>query len=226
MDRDSLARFLELGLSLEQIAHRVGRDPSTVGYWVKKHGLQAVHRDRHASRGGLTRDQLEALDNTGETIESMARKLGRSEATVRYWLKRHGLQTRRSSRRAAANGAKTAGLATPPMHCGRHGLTEFWLEGRGYYRCRKCRKEAVVRRRRKVKEMLIAEAGGKCQVCGYDRYSGALQFHHLDPSKKSFGLSMRGVTRSISRLRAEAEKCVLLCSNCHAEVEGGVSALP
>ncbi len=54
-----------------------------------------------------------------------------------------------------------------------------------------------------------------------DEVPGALQFHHLEPSAKSFGLSMRGLTRSIEKLREEAAKCVLLCANCHAEVEVG-----
>jgi hypothetical protein len=48
----------------------------------------------------------------------------------------------------------------------------------------------------------------------------ALEFHHVDPSAKEFGLAHRGA-RSIERLRAEARKCVLLCSNCHAEIENG-----
>lgn len=30
--------------------------------------------------------------------------------------------------------------------------------------------------------MAIAYKGGKCQICGYDRYVGALEFHHLDPT--------------------------------------------
>jgi len=63
-------------------------------------------------------------------------------------------------------------------------------------------------------------------VCGYDAYIGALQFHHLDPAQKSFGLSSQGFTRSLERMRQEAKKCVLLCANCHAEVEGGARALP
>jgi 5-methylcytosine-specific restriction endonuclease McrA len=76
-----------------------------------------------------------------------------------------------------------------------------------------------------VKELLVAEAGGHCAICGYDRYLGALQFHHLDPAKKSFHLGVAGLTRSLKAMRAEAAKCVLLCSNCHAEVEGGVASL-
>jgi len=78
----------------------------------------------------------------------------------------------------------------------------------------------------KVKEILVAEAGGSCILCGYAKHSVALQFHHLDPSTKSFGLGVRGITRSIARLREEASKCVLLCANCHAEVEAGVVELP
>lgn len=74
--------------------------------------------------------------------------------------------------------------------------------------------------------MLVAEAGGKCLICGYSRHSAALQFHHLDPASKSFGLGVRGITRSLAKLRAEAAKCVLLCANCHAEVEVGATELP
>jgi hypothetical protein len=74
--------------------------------------------------------------------------------------------------------------------------------------------------------MIVEEAGGACVICGYDRFPGALQFHHLDPATKSFALGLRGVTRSLERVRAEARKCVLLCANCHAEVEGGVAELP
>jgi hypothetical protein len=93
-------------------------------------------------------------------------------------------------------------------------------------RCSKCNVEAVERRRRKVKQILIVEAGGECVVCGYSRHPAALQFHHLDPSTKSFGLGVRGITRSLASLRAEAAKCVLLCANCHAEVEVGAAELP
>jgi len=73
--------------------------------------------------------------------------------------------------------------------------------------------------------MLLAEAGGACRLCGYDRSPAALEFHHLDRATKSFGLGFRGVTRSIAALRSEAAKCILLCSNCHAEVEAGVTQL-
>jgi 5-methylcytosine-specific restriction endonuclease McrA len=76
-----------------------------------------------------------------------------------------------------------------------------------------------------VKRILVAEAGGACQLCGYDRCIAALEFHHRDPREKSFALSQRGVARSLEKARAEAAKCVLLCANCHSEVEAGIRLL-
>ncbi len=39
-------------------------------------------------------------------------------------------------------------------------------------------------------------------------------------------VSASGIAYRLATLRDEARKCVLLCSNCHAEVEAGVAALP
>ena len=96
----------------------------------------------------------------------------------------------------------------------------------GAARCLKCRSAAVSKRRRKVKATLVAEAGGKCSLCGYDRCMSALHFHHVDPSTKKFHLGHKGLARSLERARVEAAKCILLCGNCHAEVEIGLVPLP
>jgi hypothetical protein len=77
-----------------------------------------------------------------------------------------------------------------------------------------------------VKLALVAEAGGACCLCGYDRYPAALQFHHVDPAEKSFAIADRGLARSMERARAEAQKCVLVCGNCHAELEAGIASIP
>lgn len=87
-------------------------------------------------------------------------------------------------------------------------------------------KKAVTKRRKKLREMALEYGGGKCIVCGYDRCRRAMVFHHLDPAKKDFGLSVRGLTRSWEKMRAELDKCVLLCANCHAEVHDNITQLP
>lgn len=112
------------------------------------------------------------------------------------------------------------------LECRVHGVTEFVRRPDGVMRCKRCRSEAVSKRRRRVKAILIAEAGGACVLCGYARSVRALEFHHLDPAEKLFGLSAQGLARSIDTMRAEARKCILLCSNCHAEVEDGLVSVP
>ena len=214
-------------MSLDAIGELVGRHPSTIGYWVQKHGLRANGSEHHGPRGGLTRDELEPLVNNGLTIEGIAQHLGIGDTTVRRWLKRHGLKTRGADRRTTLTNLRQAGQRETEAECRKHGRTRhISVASERRLRCAKCRAEAVSRRRRKVKEMLVAEAGGKCALCGYARHSAALQFHHVDPATKSFGLGVRGITRSIARLRVEAAKCVLLCANCHAELEVGAVELP
>lgn len=85
---------------------------------------------------------------------------------------------------------------------------------------------AVAKRRRKLKLMAMEYKGGKCQICGYAKYPGALDLHHLNPKEKEFGLGDKGYTRSWEKVRAELDKCVLVCSNCHREVEAGITQLP
>jgi 5-methylcytosine-specific restriction endonuclease McrA len=77
---------------------------------------------------------------------------------------------------------------------------------------------AVKKRRRKIRQMAIEYLGGRCGRCGYHRCDEALEFHNRDSSKKDFGISSRGYTRSWKRVRKELDKCILLCANCHREV--------
>lgn len=77
------------------------------------------------------------------------------------------------------------------------------------------------KRRRDIKRMSLEYRGKACQICGYDTCENALVFHHVEPSAKNFGVSAKGYTRSWKRVKAELDKCVLLCSNCHAEVHAG-----
>ncbi|MEX0649775.1 MAG: HNH endonuclease [Candidatus Andersenbacteria bacterium] len=100
------------------------------------------------------------------------------------------------------------------------------IEKRTYADRREQNIKAVAKRRRKLKAMVIEYKGGKCMICGYTRSAAALELHHVNPKEKSFSLSKRGLTRSWEKTKAEADKCVLICSNCHKEVHAGVTQLP
>lgn len=226
MDRGLLERYLEQGLSLERIGALEDRHPSTIGYWIKKHGLSANGNGRFAGRGGLTREDLATLVASGASLRSMAETLDRSAPTIRYWMKKYGLRTsRRHGRTEQSRAARAAGRTRFTSVCQRHGETEFLALPRGRSRCATCNSEAVARRRRKVKEILVADAGGSCGLCGFVGSPAAMEFHHLDPDEKSFALSAGGLTRSLERMRKEAAKCILLCAICHAEIEAGVRPL-
>ena len=142
MDEDGLKVLLARGVSVEQIAGRFQKDPSTVSYWMAKYGLQAPSRDKHAARGGIARERLEELVADDRSIAE------------------------------------------------------------------------------------IAEAGGRCVVCGYDRSQAALAFHHVDPTQKRMIVSAQALGVGIARLREGARKCVLVCHNCLGELEAGVVLLP
>jgi transposase len=110
----------------------------------------------------LDRERLEQLVSEGFTIREIAEQLGRASATVKKWLTRYGLK----AQRASGSGGNPDHEALVSRVCRHHGLTEFVRSGDGYYRCRRCRVESVVRRRRHVKELLAREAGGRCVLCG------------------------------------------------------------
>jgi hypothetical protein len=69
------------------------------------------------------------------------------------------------------------------------------------------------------KAKLIEMKGGCCESCGYSRNQSALCFHHINPKTKSFQIDIRHCSNnSWNNLLSEAEKCQLLCLNCHSEL--------
>ena len=107
--------------------------------------------------------------------------------------------------------------------CKKHGETRHVIDSTGKrYRCKKCRVEAVDKRRRVIKLRAIEYKGGKCQLCEYSRCADALEFHHIVPGEKDFSISDTGATRSWEKIKAELDKCILLCSNCHRETHSNM----
>jgi transposase len=225
MDKARLDEQLRSGRSIEAIAREAGRHPSTIAYWVKKHGLTSPHATRHAARGAIDREVLETLVACGLSIRDMADFLERSTASVRHWLAKFRLETARTTQLRVRRMPAPTDAPPNTRMCPVHGMTAFVLDRDGYLRCRRCRVASVTRRRARVRALLIAEAGGVCAICGFDKHPAALQFHHIDTGQKAFTIR-DGDTRSLERLRVEVAKCVLLCANCHAQVEAGAVDLP
>lgn len=105
--------------------------------------------------------------------------------------------------------------------CKIHGVTSYFLTG-NRWRCSKCAAERVSIHRHKKKKWCVDYLGGSCIRCGYNKYIGALEFHHRNPSEKEFTFS-ENQKKSYVELQIELDKCDLLCSNCHKEVHAGLA---
>jgi len=133
--------------------------------------------------------------------------------------------------RGAFNLLKPSKTAKNCPRCERENLplTEFYVRSRKahdpYTYCKSCAKKRAAERVQEIKRQAIEYKGGHCQICNYDRRPAALHFHHLDPNIKEFEIS-RIRSRHLNSMREELDKCILICSNCHAELHTGLIKLP
>lgn len=100
-------------------------------------------------------------------------------------------------------------------------VSEFTKNSRSGYLhsyCKPCATKKGRREKQKFKKDCVAYKGGKCIRCGYNKCPAALEFHHRNPEEKEFSLRDVGGTIALTdRVKAELDKCDLLCSNCHKE---------
>ena len=87
--------------------------------------------------------------------------------------------------------------------------------------------EGTQRWRKKAKTWIVRYMGGKCSVCGYNKYDGNLASHHIDEKTKEKTISsLINKCHSWKRILKEADKCVLVCHNCHGEIHIGMTECP
>lgn len=72
--------------------------------------------------------------------------------------------------------------------------------------------------KRRKKEEAIRAFGGKCQICGYDKCMGALDFHHVNSDEKDEEPGRAIIQWKWERVKKELDKCIILCANCHREI--------
>ena len=72
--------------------------------------------------------------------------------------------------------------------------------------------------RRNIKARLVKHFGGKCKCCNQEFHQCVMEFHHLDPNEKEAQVNTLG---SYDKCLKEAEKCILVCSNCHRLIHAG-----
>lgn len=110
-------------------------------------------------------------------------------------------------------------------HNGRKYTNKTQYKREWNHRNRKSRYEYKKRYHRVRRLKLLDIFGNKCEDCqvAYNGSNAAIfHFHHLDPATKLFDIGNKITVRSWESILQEAEKCVMICANCH-ELKHGVN---
>ena len=102
---------------------------------------------------------------------------------------------------------------------------KYKLRCKRYYRANKKAESEKSKKRYEdfVKKIHSLKDGKSCARCGYNAFPQILHYHHKDGSKKNFIISeainiKSKIIENPEILKAEIEKCDLLCPNCHSEL--------
>lgn len=117
---------------------------------------------------------------------------------------------------------KTKGLDSPDCICSDCGRQYVYKrEGHTKTTCNSC---LTKKRRVNGETKAYIYKGSECAWCGYNNCLQALHFHHIDPATKAFNIS-GNTQRKWEVLKLELDKCVLLCSIHHTELECGLLSI-
>lgn len=167
----------------------------------------------------MNKEILENLVNQGLTTRELAKKLNLSQTNIIYWLNKLNLSTKK-----ICTGEKKC-----PRCENKKKITEFYdrrnKPGSSAY-CKKCTNEQTTERHLAFKKLAVEHKGGRCVCCGYKKYFGALDFHHLNPEEKEFNLGQFKTGNLNDKVKNELDKCILVCSNCHREIHAGITMVP
>lgn len=86
------------------------------------------------------------------------------------------------------------------------------------YDCMPVTPKSGAENRKIIKQWALEYKKNKCSICGYNKCSEALEFHHLNPKEKDFNLSDRDLILDWQIIKQELDKCILVCANCHREL--------
>lgn len=168
----------------------------------------------------MEKEKLSKLLNQGYSFNKIAKLENKGITTILYWAKKYSLV------KPVQINSETH--KTCPKCTQKKELKEFYKkrgkDGNSSY-CKSCSVEQVLVRTQLFKSKMIEYKGNKCIVCSYDKYQGALEFHHLDPNKKDFTLSHYKMHSFDDKIKKELDKCALVCANCHREIHGGIIIL-
>ncbi len=168
----------------------------------------------------MEKEVLEKYLQEGLSLNQVCKLTGKSLTTIRYWKDKYSLKS--SYKTFKEQERVEQGETRWGSKCKKEVKTENFHQRRGRAfsstYCKPCTTEQTLERIRKLKSQMIDYKGGCCSRCGYDKYQGALEFHHINRKEKDFNPSHLKKYSFDDRIKSELDKCVLVCSNCHREI--------
>lgn len=194
-----------------EIKEELGCSKGTISYHCKNEGLEDIGKKNHK----LSDEKIEQIrkmrKQEGYTYDEIEKAVDVSKSAAR----KYGKSVEKGKSHPDSKTCRTCEEEKPIA-----GFYEKSDRDGHYNQCKTCRNKSKSKRGRKYKKQLVEYLGGRCEKCGYDKCYSALEFHHKNPSKKKINVS-RSTSYSFQKLKEEADKCSLLCANCHREVECG-----
>lgn len=176
----------------------------------------------------MKKEILETLINEGKSLNQVSKDTGKSLTTIRYWVKKYDLKSTHKPFKLIEK--KVFGDFRYCSGCKKDCPIDQFYQRRGIKNastyCKSCTTKQTLKRMQKLKKTMVDYKGGECSICGYKKYLGALEFHHLDPNKKDFNLAHMKKYSFDERVKNELDKCILVCSNCHRELHGKIVVPP
>jgi len=167
----------------------------------------------------MNKTVLATLVDKGYSTTKISNKLGVTRYQVRKYLKIHRLETvfaREQSKYRDEDCPVCGNPSGTRKFCSKECKGKQHTTHSAAYRARRAK---LNEQRRQKRKHFILLHGGECVTCGYNKNYAALEFHHKEPGTKRFSLNNKSITsKSMVDLAKEAEKCLLLCRVCHAEL--------
>ena len=167
----------------------------------------------------ISKENLEILIGENLSMRQISKKTGKSLTSIRYWFKKYKL-VQNNTNIYELTGKKKCSKCKIEKNIENFYKRRGVIFGSTY--CKDCTNRSTVERMNLFKSRCVEYKGGCCQSCGYNKYNGALEFHHLNPLNKDFTISHMKSYSFDDIVKSELDKCVLLCANCHREVENGI----
>ncbi len=136
----------------------------------------------------ITSEELINLISSGLSLRKISNRSGKSLSSIRYWVKKYKISHLLKTKNPTITDIKRK---CPKCNMEKE-LNNFYKRRGKLFSstyCKECTSSTTVERMRVFKSRCVEYKGGKCYVCGYNKYLGALEFHHMDPNEKDFTIS-------------------------------------